>query len=416
MDKEITLIIEEPEDKEEPLLVIDKEECLLEKAEKDIEREIQILQEQLALSKEIKRKRELHKEAQNKKIEALKAEMVAKTLQYNNEMANISTQIENLENNKIINIDQIMDTIDDSIIDLTKKKTRAVVKRRPLYEVIKSPTNFKTTIKGIEFICYTEDRGGSKTSTSIAKATFTKDNLNFKNIFQANPPINSGYHFGCRLVIKDNMIYASAGERGNGNIAQDPKTHVGKMIRINLDGSTPNNNPKFKGKNDWLGEIYQIGIRNPQGMTLSPFNGKIYISNHGAKGGDFFGEVKFGENYGWQIWCWGGVNYSGTKCGETDQWDRRFTKPLYTWSPSIAVSAVQIYKGDEFKEWNGHILMTSLKDETIRKLEFINENEVGREVIIMKGKLDRIRDLKIAEDGKIYILSNGAGALSVLKK
>ncbi len=89
------------------------------------------------------------------------------------------------------------------------------------------------------FICYSEDRGGGKTSTSIAKATFAKENLNFKNIFQANPPINSGYHFGCRLVIKDNMIYASAGERGNGNIAQDPKTHVGKMIRINLDGSAP---------------------------------------------------------------------------------------------------------------------------------------------------------------------------------
>ena len=175
MDKEITLIIEEPEDKEEPLLVIDKEECLLEKAEKDIEREIQILQEQLALSKEIKRKRELHKEAQNKKIEALKAEMVAKTLQYNNEMANISTQIENLENNKIINIDQIMDTIDDSIIDLTKKKTRAVVKRRPLYEVIKSPTNFKTTIKGIEFICYTED---GRKIVDINKNDINKNDIN----------------------------------------------------------------------------------------------------------------------------------------------------------------------------------------------------------------------------------------------
>ena len=178
MDKEITLIIEEPEDKEEPLFVIDKEECLLEKAEKDIEREIQNLQEQLVLSREIKRKKELHKEAQNKKIEALKAKMVTKTLQYNNEMADISTQIENLENNKIINIDQIMDTIDDSIIDLTKtnininKKTRAVVKRRPLYEVIKNPTNFKTTIKGIEFICYTED--GHK----IVDINKNKNNIN----------------------------------------------------------------------------------------------------------------------------------------------------------------------------------------------------------------------------------------------
>ena len=89
---------------------------------------------------------------------------------------------------------------------------------------------------------------------------------------------------------------------------------------------------------------------------------------------------------------------------------------LFRSSPSIAVSAVQIYKGDEFKEWNGHILMTSLKDETIRKLEFINENNLGKEVVIVKGKLNRIRDLKIADDGKIYILSNGAGALSVLKK
>ncbi|NCU50072.1 MAG: PQQ-dependent sugar dehydrogenase, partial [Candidatus Fonsibacter ubiquis] len=257
-----------------------------------------------------------------------------------------------------INKDEVLITEKDGEIVFANIKSKEVRK-------IKHNLNYKVDGQGglldiIKhnndiFICYTEDRGGGKTSTSIAKASFAKDNLNFKNIFQANPPINSGYHFGCRLVIKDNMIYASAGERGNGNIAQ----------------------------NDWLAEIYQIGIRNPQGMTLSPFNGKIYISNHGAKGGDFFGEVKFGENYGWQIWCWGGVNYSGTKCGETDQWDSRFTKPLYNWSPSIAVSAVQIYKGDEFKEWNGHILMTSLKDESIRKLEFINENEVGKEVIIL---------------------------------
>ena len=226
------------------------------------------------------------------------------------------------------------------------------------------------------FICYTEDRGSGKTSTSIAKAKFSKTNLNFKNIFQANPPINSGYHFGCRMVIQDNKyLYASAGERGGDNIAQDFKKHPGSIIRINLDGSVPKDNPKFKGKSDWLPEIYQIGIRNPQGMTLSPFNNKVYISNHGARGGDFFGEVKFSENYGWKIWCWGGTNYSMTKCGEVQKWDKRFTNPLYTWVPSIAVSAVQIYKGIEFKEWNGHILMTSLRNQSLRKLEFVSDNK-----------------------------------------
>ena len=127
------------------------------------------------------------------------------------------------------------------------------------------------------YISYTENRGNWKTSTSIAKAKFNKKNLIFENIFQANPPIDSGYHFGSRLVIKDNYLYATAGERNEGMIAQDPTKHPGSIIRINIDGSIPNDNPKFEGKNDWLPEIYQIGIRNPQGLTFSPFDRKIYI-------------------------------------------------------------------------------------------------------------------------------------------
>ena len=167
MDNGITLTIEEPNKKEEPKEPNKKEaeDILLDETEKDIEREIQILQEQLALSREIKRKKELHKEAQNKKIEALRDEMAAKTLQYNMEMAEISKQIEDLENNKEIGMDKILDTIDESVleirqikpIDMINKKPRHVVKRRPLHEVIKQPTKFKAIIKGGEFICYTED-------------------------------------------------------------------------------------------------------------------------------------------------------------------------------------------------------------------------------------------------------------------
>ena len=154
------------------------------------------------------------------------------------------------------------------------------------------------------WISYSEDRGDWKTSTSIAKAEFNRKNLSFKNIFQAYPPIDSGYHFGSRLAIKDNYLYASAGERGKDMIAQDPNKHPGSIIRIHLDGSIPKDNPRFEGKSKWLPEIYQIGIRNPQGLTISPYNGKVYISNHGAKGGDWFGEVKEGENYGWKILGW----------------------------------------------------------------------------------------------------------------
>ncbi len=253
------------------------------------------------------------------------------------------------------------------------------------------------------YIAYTENRGDWKTSTSIAKAKFDNKELIFTNIFQANPPIDSGYHFGSRLAIKDNFLFASAGERGQGMIAQDPTKHPGSIIRINLDGSIPKDNPKFEGKSDWLPEIYQIGIRNPQGLTLSPFDGKIYMSNHGAKGGDWFGEAKKGENYGWKILGWGGKNYSGTKIGP--KWKPGFTKAIHYWVPSIATSAITIYKGDEFKEWNGHALITSLKDQSLRKLVFDDLFNI-EETIIFKNKIGRIRDIQVHPiNGKIYFLA-----------
>ena len=256
------------------------------------------------------------------------------------------------------------------------------------------------------WISYSEDRGDWKTSTSIAKADFNRKNLSFKNIFQANPPIDSGYHFGSRLVIKDNYLYASAGERGEGMIAQDPSKHPGSIIRIYLDGSIPKDNPKFINKKKWLPEIYQIGVRNPQGLTLSPYDGKIYASNHGAKGGDWFGEIKKGENYGWKILGWGGTNYSGTKIGP--KWKPGFTKAIQYWVPSIAASAITIYKGNEFKEWEGLALITSLKDMSLRTLDFSNLNNV-QENIIFKKKIGRIRDIQIHPiTGKIYFLTQDA--------
>jgi len=256
------------------------------------------------------------------------------------------------------------------------------------------------------WISYSENRGDSKTSTSIAKAQLNRKELDFKNIFQANPPIDSGYHFGSRLAIKGKYLFATAGERGKGMIAQDPTTHPGSIIRIHLDGSIPNDNPKFEGKSNWLPEIYQIGIRNPQGLTLSLFDEKIYISNHGAKGGDWFGEAKKGENYGWKILGWGGKNYSGVSIGP--KWKPGFTKAIHYWVPSIATSAITIYKGDEFKEWNGHALITSLKDKSLRKLIFKNTSNVEEEVIF-KGEIGRIRDIQVHQNnGKIYFLAGNS--------
>jgi len=325
---------------------------------------------------------------------------------------------ENLKFKKIVSLDKPWGSsfISNDEIIITEKSGKIKIVNISTNEVIQVEHNLNFLEHGqgglldilykdnFIWISYSEKRRNQKTSTSIAIANLDKKKLSFKNIFQSNPPINSGYHFGSRLAIKDNYLFASTGERGKGMIAQDASKHPGSIIRIHLDGSIPKDNPRFEGKSEWLPEIYQIGIRNPQGLTISPYDGKVYISNHGAKGGDWFGEVKKGENYGWKILGWGGKNYSGLPIGP--KWKPGFTKAIQYWVPSIATSAIKIYKGNEFKEWNGHALITSLKDQSLRKLIFDDLSNV-KEEIIFKNKIGRIRDIIIhPENGKIFFLSS----------
>ena len=324
---------------------------------------------------------------------------------------------ENLKFTKIINLDKPWGSsfINDNEIIVTEKsgKIKIINIKNSNITKVEHNLNFLDTGQGglldivykdnYLWISYTENRGNAETSTSVARGKFNKEKIDFKNIFQANPPIDSGYHFGSRLAIKDNYIFASVGERGRGMIAQDPTQHPGSIIRVHLDGSIPKDNPKFEGKKNWLPEIYQIGVRNPQGLTLSDYDRKIYLSNHGAKGGDWFGQAKKSENYGWKILGWGGKNYIGTSIGP--KWKAGFTKPIQYWVPSIATSAITIYKGGEFKEWNGHALITSLKDQSLRKLIFNDLSNV-KEEIIFKNKIGRIRDIQVhPANGKIYFLS-----------
>ena len=318
---------------------------------------------------------------------------------------------------KVISLDKPWGStfINDDQLLITEKggKIKLINIKKKDFKIIDHNLNFLEYGQGglldiiyhnkIVWISYTENRGNWKTSTSIAKGFFNEEKINFENIFQANPPIDSGYHFGSRLAIKDNYLFASTGERGKGMIAQDASKHPGSIIRIHLDGTIPKDNPRFLNKKNWLPEIYQIGVRNPQGLTLSPFDGKIYISNHGAKGGDWFGEVKKGENYGWKILGWGGKNYSGTKIGP--KWKPGYTKAIQYWVPSIAASAITIYKGKEFNEWNGYALITSLKDMSLRKINFSDIQNV-KEDIVFKNIIGRLRDIQVhPSSGKLFFLS-----------
>ena len=223
-------------------------------------------------------------------------------------------------------------------------------------------------------------------STAIARGILKDDKIsNLKILLIGKPEINSGKHFGSRLVIKDEFIFASFGERGLGMIAQDPKKHPGSIIRIKTDGSLPSDNPKFSGKNNWLPEIYQIGVRNPQGMTINPNDGKIYFSNHGPRGGDSIGLVKFAGNYGWKEIAWGGTEYIGKKIGRSAL-NNIYDKPIQIWVPSIGVGNITFYNGKTFPDWTGDLLVTATNSRMLIRLDFYN-GRIIKEEFILKNKI-----------------------------
>ena len=246
---------------------------------------------------------------------------------------------------------------------------------------------------------------GPLLTTAIFKSRFENNSLvGTKLIFEALPYIDTSRHFGSRLAIQGEYLFASIGERGKGMIAQDPTNAIGSVIRIHKNGSAPNDNPYIDNP-DWLPQVFQIGVRNPQGMDLDPLTDTVYISNHGPKGGDFIGPVLKGTNYGWKRVAWGGKNYSGTKVGEGNAWEPGLLKPDHIWVPSIGVGGIKFYQGNLFPEWNNSLLVGSLKFQYLSILHRLEEG-FGEEEIIFKNKIGRIRDIEINQEGEIFFIAD----------
>lgn len=244
-----------------------------------------------------------------------------------------------------------------------------------------------------------------KYTTALYSAKLENNRLtNIELIFEALPYLSSTKHFGSRIEIKGDYLYVSIGERGGGMIAQDTSNAVGSIIRLNKNGSIPKDNP-YKENKKWNLELYQIGVRNPQGMAIDPFSGNIYISNHGPKGGDFIGPVLKGTNYGWKQIAWGGINYTGTKVGDGNEWEPGFLKPDYTWVPSIGIGGIKFYSGKAFPQWKNHLLVGSLKFEYLSIL-IREDGDFIKEEIIFKDKIGRVRDIEINLAGEIFLISD----------
>lgn len=260
------------------------------------------------------------------------------------------------------------------------------------------------------YLSYSESgRGGLGTAVARAKLDGMKL-IETEVIFRMQPKSRGGRHFGSRLVFdRKNFLYITVGDRGDRPRAQQLDDHAGSVIRLHDDGRIPSDNPFVKNKNA-KAEIYSYGHRNPQGMTLHPETGKVWIHEHGPQGGDEINLIQPGRNYGWPVITYG-VNYViGTKIGEGTS-KEGMEQPLYYWTPSIAPSGMAFYTGDKFPGWRNNLFVGSLKFQLLVRLE-LNGTEIKNEERLLKGELGRIRDVRNGPDGLLYLLTDkGNGSL-----
>jgi glucose/arabinose dehydrogenase len=256
--------------------------------------------------------------------------------------------------------------------------------------------------------------GEGGAGTAVARARLSADTAqprleDVEIVFSMARKTGTTHHFGSRLVFHpDGSLFVTIGDRGEAGRAQDFEDHAGAVLRILPDGGIPADNP-FASSEEALPEIWSKGHRNPQGAAYDPASGSIWVVEHGARGGDELNRVEAGRNYGWPTIAYG-RHYSGQKIG-IGQEAPGFEQPVHYWDPSIAPSGLAVYDGDMFPEWRGNFLVGALKYQLLARLERDGGHRIAAEERLFEGRFGRIRDVNVAPDGSIWLLtdeSNGA--------
>ena len=282
----------------------------------------------------------------------------------------------------------------------------------------------------VVYLCYSRAVEAG-VATAVNRAVLGDDSLeDSRIIFTSNTAKQGGRHFGCRMVISNNHLYLSIGDRGDRDTAQDGTLHGGSVVRLGLDGSVPDDNPSANSPStsnssassssvdnpdakdwpdvqDWVAENYTIGHRNPQGMAIHPETGALWVHEHGPRGGDEINILKAGANYGWPITSHG-REYSGGAINNGLRSAPGVTDPVWVWVPSIAPSGMAFYQGDRFPELKDTLLVGSL---VFRSL-YVVVLEGGvpkREEAILKRRIGRVRDVAVGVDGSVLLLSDEHG-------
>lgn len=269
------------------------------------------------------------------------------------------------------------------------------------------------TSSGMIFFSFAEPRDGGN-GTSLASARLVRDGAggrleDVKVIFRQTPTYDGNKHYGSRIVVADDHLFLTVGERSDEPIrdqAQDLSSGLGKVFRIDFNGEALPDNP-FVGRDGALPEIWSYGHRNLQSATFDG-QGRLWTVEHGPKGGDELNRPEAGKNYGWPVITYG-VAYSGAKVGEGITAKDGMEQPTYYWDPVIGPSGMAWYEGAEFPGWEGTILVGGLVTQDLVVLHMEGDRVAQEERVALDA---RIRDVKVAPGGEIIALTESRGGSS----
>jgi glucose/arabinose dehydrogenase len=268
------------------------------------------------------------------------------------------------------------------------------------------------------YVCYSQPKPNAN-NTAVARGRFVDGAAprleDVKTIYEQAPSLNSRLHFGCRLVFgRDGTLFIAQGDRSitEGRMqAQNLDSLIGKVVRINTDGSIPKDNP-FVGKTGARPEIFSIGHRNIQAAALNPATGELWEVEHGTRGGDELNVVRKGKDYGWPTIAYG-IEYRGGPITGGIQQKEGMEQPIYYWDPVIGPSGMAFYTGSLFPAWKGNLFVGGHETNDLVRLELNGEKVTGEERLL-KERNERVRDVRQGPDGALYLLIDAANG-SLLK-
>ena len=269
---------------------------------------------------------------------------------------------------------------------------------------------------GLIYWSYAEPREGGVNNTAVARGKFVDEASaprvdDIQVIYHQAPTLNSRLHFGSRLVFgRDGTLFVTQGDRSitEGRMqSQKMDSLLGKIVRINTDGTIPKDNP-FVGKEGVRPEIWSIGHRNIQSAALHPSTGELWEIEHGTRGGDEINVAQKGKDYGWPTIAYG-IEYRGGPITGGITAQEGMEQPRYYWDPVIGPSGMVFYTGSMFPSWKGNLFVGGHQTRDLVRLELEGDHVKGEERLLSDLK-ERIRDVRQGPDGAIYVVTDSASA------